>query len=126
MNLKQQADIPVGSVTVHAWVMMPRRQVTGVHAEGESDRSSFQLHVLRAGKDGSGVGGAVINDVTKSRCPDQMRPWGGGVRSTDDTRVPPKTHPTWADLGLMSLRARGRPPSDTQSLLDAGRKWAST
>lgn len=69
MNLKQQADIPVGSVTVHAWVMMPRRQVTGVHAEGESDRSSFQLHVLRAQKDGIRVGGAVIKRCYKIRMP---------------------------------------------------------
>lgn len=34
VNLKQQADIPVGSVTVHAWVMMPGRQVTRVHHRG--------------------------------------------------------------------------------------------
>lgn len=33
VNLKQQADIPVGSVTVHAWVMMPGRQVTRVHPQ---------------------------------------------------------------------------------------------
>lgn len=57
VNLKQQAGIPVGSVTVHAWLMMPRRQVTGVRAEGGSSGSSFQLHVLGALKDGVRVGG---------------------------------------------------------------------
>lgn len=61
VNLKQQADIPVGSVTVHAWVMMPGRQVTRVHRRGgEGNRSGFQLHVLRALKDGIGVWGIVI------------------------------------------------------------------
>ena len=34
VNLKQQADIPVGSVTGHAWLMMPGRQVTRVHHRG--------------------------------------------------------------------------------------------
>lgn len=58
VNLKQQADIPVESVTVHAWVMMPKRQVTG-SMQGESDGSSFQLHVLGALKDGVRVGGTV-------------------------------------------------------------------
>lgn len=38
VNLKQQADIPVGSVTVHAWVMMPGRQVTRVHCGGGERR----------------------------------------------------------------------------------------
>lgn len=40
VNLKQRAGIPVGSVTVHAWLMRPRRQVTGVRAEGERRESS--------------------------------------------------------------------------------------
>lgn len=34
VNLTQQADIPVGSVTVHACVMMPGWQVTRVHRRG--------------------------------------------------------------------------------------------
>lgn len=61
VNLKQQADIPVGSVTVHACVMMPGWQVTQVQCSGgrvTGVASSYVSSEFSRMK--SGLGGTVI------------------------------------------------------------------
>lgn len=60
VNLKQQAGIPVGSVTVHAWLMMPRRQVTGVRAEGGEQREQLPVTCPRGSEGWSQGRGTVI------------------------------------------------------------------
>lgn len=79
VNLKQQADIPVGSVTGHAWLMMPGRQVTLVHHRGEKLGAKL-LVTCPQSSEGWGSGQAWLSDVTSPDVLIRLRPLRWGIQ----------------------------------------------
>lgn len=71
VNLKQQADIPVGSVTGHAWLMMPGRQVTLVHHRGGEKLERLLVTCPQSSEGWNRGRGHGYKVITESGCPDQ-------------------------------------------------------
>lgn len=72
VNLKQRADIPVGSVTGHAWLMMPGRQVTRVHDRGGEKPKWLPVTCPQSSEGWSRGRGDGCKVMLESGCPDQI------------------------------------------------------